>query len=158
MTEYDSARDTIQHAHRVHFYCKSIIRKIMESVAWHDVSKLFEPEKSAFDEVTPLLKTLTYGTPEYEKSLEALGPALKSHYENNRHHPEHFEDGISGMTLMDLVEMLADWKAASERHASGDVVTSLQLNIKRFGIEPQLADILGNTIRAMEWDREPAAE
>ena len=35
--------------------------------------------------------------------------------EQNRHHPEYYEDGIAGMTLVDLEEMLSDWEAASHR-------------------------------------------
>ena len=34
--------------------------------------------------------------------------------------------------------MLADWKAATERHADGDLLRSLRLNTERFGLSPQL--------------------
>lgn len=33
---------------------------------------------------------------------------LDHHYQNNDHHPEHFELGINGMNLLQLLEMLAD--------------------------------------------------
>jgi hypothetical protein len=49
------------------------------------------------------------------------------------------------MDLFDLIEMLLDWKAASERAVHGDVILSIDLGIDRFGIEPQLASILRNT-------------
>ena len=64
--------------------------------------------------------------------LEALKPALDIHYANNRHHPEHFPKGIRGMDLLDLLEMICDWKASSERHADGNIFNSIEVNQKRF--------------------------
>ena len=51
------------------------------------------------------------------------------------------------MTLVDLVEMLCDWAAATERHADGDIIKSLEINGERFGMTEQLATILENTVR-----------
>ena len=50
-----------------------------------------------------------------------------------------------------LIEMLADWKAASLRHANGDIFESLRINKERFQISDQLIEILENTIREMVW-------
>jgi len=55
------------------------------------------------------------------------------------------------MSLLDLVEMVADWKAASERTKQGSIAQSLAHNIKRFGIDEQLASILENTVRELGW-------
>ncbi|GAA2159282.1 hypothetical protein [Glycomyces lechevalierae] len=49
------------------------------------------------------------------------------------------------------IEMLADWKAATERHADGDLARSLEIQKDRFGISDQLAQILENTAREMGW-------
>lgn len=112
----------------------------------HDASKLQEPEKSAFDRMTPKLKGLTYGSQEYKDALAELKPALDHHYANNSHHPEHWKlNGINGMDLMDLVEMLCDWKAATMRHADGDFGKSMEISEKRFEIGWQLMQILHNT-------------
>ncbi len=78
-----------------------------------------------------------------------MGPALKHHYENNEHHPEFHKDGINGMTLIDLIEMLCDWKASSERHENGDIFKSLKINTERFQISPQLLSILENTAKEL---------
>ena len=80
-----------------------------------------------------------------------MGEALKHHYAANSHHPEHYENGIDGMTLIDVLEMLCDWKAATERHADGDIMRSLEVNRERFGISDQLANILANTVREWGW-------
>jgi formylmethanofuran dehydrogenase subunit E len=53
------------------------------------------------------------------------------------------------MTMIDLIEMLADWKAASERHDDGDIQESMKKNKKRFNIPPALMQILQNTLTAM---------
>ena len=74
-----------------------------------------------------------------------MKPALDHHYENNRHHPEHFKNGIKDMTLIDLIEMFCDWKTSSERHESGSILSSIDINKERFGYSEELASILLNT-------------
>lgn len=58
---------------------------------------------------------------------------------------------LHGMSLMALLEMLADWKAAGERHATGNLRDSLTKNRERFKIEPQLQAILENTAKELGW-------
>jgi hypothetical protein len=136
------------HQHRTHVNdCKLFeILKIMTSRAyWHDQSKLLEPERSVFDEYTPKLKNSTYGSQEYKTYLENMKTALDHHYKTNSHHPEHFENGMSGMTLMDIVEMFFDWMAAVKRHDNGDINRSIEINKDRFGFDDMLASIFINT-------------
>jgi hypothetical protein len=111
----------------------------------HDASKLEEPEKSLFDAMTPKLKASTYGSPEYFEMLKELQPALDHHYAENSHHPEHFPNGVVGMTLIDLLEMFADWKAASLRHSTGNFKKSIEINSARFSMSDQLVQIFENT-------------
>jgi hypothetical protein len=61
------------------------------------------------------------------------------------------ESRINGMSLLDVVEMLADWKAAGMRHKDGNLMESLEINRKRFGISDQLFSILINTVKELEW-------
>lgn len=65
---------------------------------------------------------------------------------------------FAGMTLVDLIEMLADWKAATERHEDGDLARSLVIQQERFGISDQLARILENTAVHFEWLVTPQGE
>lgn len=146
MVEYDSAPDTLAHINRVRELIAEARAHLMERAQRHDQSKLKEPEKSAFDRATPRLKTLTYGSPEYHANLAEIREAVAHHQAHNSHHPEFYADGIAGMSLLDLLEMVCDWKAAGERHEDGDIRESLRINIERFGIEPQLASVLRNTI------------
>jgi hypothetical protein len=108
------------------------------------------PEKELFDEFTPKLAGSTYGSDEYKEMLKGLKPALDHHYLYNSHHPEHYDNGIDGMNLLDLVEMFYDWKAASERHKNGDILKSIEINKIRFNMSDQLVSILNNTAKEME--------
>lgn len=152
--EYDSAHDTEAHIKRVREFLDEVRNELWIRGAIHDYSKLHEPEKSAFDRATPKLRNLTYGSPEYEEARRELGEALDRHYAVNSHHPEFYDDGITGMSLLDLIEMLCDWKAATERHADGDIRKSLEINAERFGIDRQLHLILMNTIDDLFPDEE----
>jgi hypothetical protein len=118
----------------------------------HDASKFSPEEKPVYDEVFPLLTGISYGSPEWDAVLGRARPALEHHYRHNSHHPEFYPDGIAGMDLFDLVEMLCDWMAAAERNPSDGV--KLDHNVRLFGIEPQLAAILANTLA--RWPKSPA--
>jgi len=138
--------DTEKHITNVKLYAFRIINALIDQVELHDQSKLESPEVEIFEKFTEKLKDSTYGSEEYNTFLKEMKPALDHHYEVNRHHPEHFpETGISGMTLVDLIELIADWKSATLRHSNGDLNKSFEVNEKRFKIEPQLLQILKNT-------------
>ena len=143
---YDSTQDTKKHIATVSIYMSRLYMDIRRRMGRHDKSKLEEPEKSIFDEYTPKLATSTYGSEEYKGFLKGMGEALEHHYANNRHHPEHFENGIRDMNLVDLCEMVADWKGASMRHADGDILKSIEINQKRFGYSDELKQVLINTV------------
>ena len=144
--KYDSAQDTKQHIEKVGLYIDMVRGLLKLRADDHDASKLLSPEKECFDEITPLLKGTTYGSEEYRATLRKMKPAIDHHQKNNRHHPEFFENGINGMNLIDLIEMVCDWKAASERHADGNIYRSLEINKERFGLSDQLTQILKNTV------------
>lgn len=151
-TRYDSRPATLLHSLRVGQLMAEMIGELVTRAVQHDLSKTQDPEREAFDRMTPRLSKLVYGTPEYAASLAELGPALQHHYAVNPHHPEHRPDGINGMTLLDLVEMLADWKAGGERMADGgDLLRSIRHGMDRFQITPQLAQILLNTACHLGW-------
>jgi hypothetical protein len=154
-TQYDSRPDTVSHISRVQDHLRAAIVNLSTRSVIHDASKLEEPEKSVFDYATPRLAGSTYGSDEYKSFLSDMKPALDHHYKNNSHHPEHYDNGIDGMSLFDLVEMLCDWKAAGERHKDGSIERSLSINRDRFKISDQLQRILENTARELGWIQKP---
>src|SRR5690606_8953349 len=124
-----------------------IVKELINRGFLHDNSKLEEPELNIFAEYTPKLKSTTYGSEAYKKFLEEMDVALKHHYTFNLHNPEHYKNGINDMTLVDLVEMLCDWKSASLRHDDGNIFKSIEINQKRFGYSDELKQIFINTVK-----------
>src|SRR5688572_5039655 len=108
--------ETFRHIEKVQSFIHMVIRDLLDRAEKHDQTKLDHPEVEYFVEYTPKLDNVTYGSPEYEQLRKALQPALEHHYAHARHHPEHWKHGINDMTLLDLIEMLCDWKASSTRH------------------------------------------
>lgn len=142
--------DTSQHIRTVQKFLHLVVKNLLDRADAHDQSKLAPPEVAGFTEFTSKLKGTTYGSAEYQAFLKELGPALAHHYKSNRHHPEHFPDGIRGMNLVDVVEMLVDWAAAVQRHDDGDLRKSIEINQKRFGYTDELKQIFLNTVPFLE--------
>lgn len=110
----------------------------------------------------PELDLTTFGTQKMEEALRARGyehasaAGIWSAMDRGGKHFDLTFEGtllqgwrrsrIRGMTLMDLVEMICDWKAATERHDDGDIRKSIELNQGRFGYSDELKQIFLNTI------------
>ena len=145
LEEKATNNDTFRHIERVRNLLNLCAIELLKRGELHDQTKLESPEVEAFTEYTPKLAECTYGSDEYKGFLEAIKPALNHHYANNRHHPEHHKNGVNDMNLLDIVEMLCDWKAASERHNDGNIRKSIEHNADRFGLSPKMVQVLENT-------------
>ena len=136
------------HKSKVKFLVGLLIGELTNRAVVHDEDKLDPEELDLFIKFTPKLATCEYGSQEYKDYLIELTPALKLHYEKNRHHPEHFEkNGIGEMNLIDILEMLCDWLASTKRQKNGDIFKSIGINQKRFGYGDELGQILFNTAK-----------
>lgn len=150
MTIAECQVETIKHIEKVREIIRVFVNILIARAVDHDKLKLKSPEVEIFTEYTPKLADTTYGSEEYMQFLREMNPALQHHYANYRHHPEHFENGINDMNLVDLVEMFCDWKASSMRHNDGNILKSIEHNAKRFNIDSQLTEILINTAKMMD--------
>lgn len=150
LKEQATNAETYKHIQQVQKRLNKAASMIVERGRLHDRSKLEAPEVEYFAKYTDELKHLTYNSEEYKECLEKMKPAIEHHYAKNRHHPNHFPDGIKGMNLIDLMEMLADWVSSTERQHDGNIKQSFKESCERFGINPQLASILKNTIDVLE--------
>lgn len=150
----DSTEDTLNHIAKVQYRIRQIIGRLATRSLYHDASKLTTAEKPGYDIISEVLAGHAFGTDEYNAAMGAavkqpeVAAAIAHHYANNDHHPQYHADGIAGMSLISLCEMLADWKGASERSGND---FSIEFQIDRFGIGPQLAAILRNTVAQLEW-------
>lgn len=169
----DSRIETYKHIRTVQCYLRDVIKELLQRQIEHDESKLHSPEVEIFDEFTPKLADSTYGSDEYKSYLAGMKPALDHHYLMNSHHPEHYsftvcdqcgqtdaepctcggprteKCDVGRMNLIDLIEMLCDWKAATLRHKNGDLSRSIDINQKRFGYSDEMKSILHNTARLL---------
>lgn len=145
----DSTRATLDHIIKVGRNLAQVTNDLNLRAVMHDRSKLLPPEKEVYDRVRPLLDAAEYGSQDYHKATAQLGPAFEHHCQVNSHHPEHFADGVTGMTLMDVIEMLCDWHGAAQRRPNGHVADGLEYNIEKYGIDPQLAQIIRNTVAVL---------
>lgn len=147
MNKYDCAEDVKEHIALVQKWIEDFRYILKGRGSVHDSSKLKSPEKETFDEFTPKLKVLKFGSDEYKDALAQMGEGLKHHYKVNSHHPEHYPNGIDGMTLYEVVEMVCDWMAAAEKKGVAVDMDYLQ---KRFNISPQLRSIIENQFREID--------
>ena len=139
--------ETYKHKQVVNQLIGDMIKELIFRGVNHDNSKIGEFEVDIFTEYTPKLANSTFGSDEYKQFLKEMKPALDHHYSENKHHPEHFENGILGMDLIDLLEMICEWKAATLRHNNGDIMKSVEINQERFGYSDELKQIFINTIK-----------
>lgn len=151
-----SWKDNLDHVNNVRSKLQKVVNDILERMLKHDATKFESPEIEIYDAFTGSLRGVEYNSPEYKSLIEQMRPAINHHYQHNSHHPEHYPNGIEGMNLLDLIEMLADWKAAKERHKDKptSMERSLEINSERFGIDLQLRTILWNTLEYMGWTDE----
>lgn len=137
-----------EHKHRVSVYMTRIITCLTERSVNHDMTKFESEELEPYAEAVDGFAKNAFGSPGYEELKRKLGPAVEHHYQLNRHHPEFFENGINDMDLVDMVEMLCDWKSATQNHVPhGNLEKSIQNAIDKYGMSPQLAQILRNTAK-----------
>lgn len=61
------------------------------------------------------------------------------------------ESQVNAMSLLDVLEMLADHKAAGERYKDGSMAQSMDVNRDRFGYSDQLYHLFLNTAKEMGW-------
>lgn len=144
-----SIPDNLKHIARVQELMQKVIGDLVKRACKHDRSKLLSPELEGFDN-SPPLGTIVYPSPEYTKSCEDLKPTLEEHYRTNDHHPQFFGEGIKAMNLLQLIELVCDWKASSERMKGGSIFVSIESNQKRFGYNDETKRFLYNTAVFLE--------
>ena len=141
--------DLIDHRRRVARYMRIVADDLLERAVVHDNSKLSPEEFALYEEAFSGLQKYAYGSEEFKAEFAKIAPALAHHYQVNDHHPEHFENGVIGMNLVQLIEMTCDWMAASERSQT-NIYQGVEMNRKRFAIEPQLITIIAQTIALLQ--------
>jgi hypothetical protein len=136
-----------EHKVRLLKYMTRFIINLTERAVIHDDSKFTQVELEGYTKAMESFANNKFGSEGYEKIKHDIKETTEHHYANNRHHPEHFENGINGMDLLDVLEMVADWKSASENKLNGsnNMMNSIGVLSEKYGISPQLTQIIINT-------------
>lgn len=143
---------TRKHMQRVAYLLGDAAIELIRRGQRHDLSKLEAVELEPLQRMQDLIEAegqAPYGSDEYKRRTALLGDMTAHHYAHNSHHPEHYDNGIDGMDLFDVLEMVLDWKAASER--GEESVVNVSASVKRFNISPQLESIIRNTLDRAGW-------
>ena len=138
---------TLQHKENIATLLAKFAAELTYRSAVHDNSKFFPDEFDILSDNVCDFNKYLFDTKEEQDLRERLLPASILHRKRNRHHPEHFENGIDGMNIIDLLEMLCDWKSASTRVSGDSLRKGLPILKKKYNISSQLLKILENTAR-----------
>jgi hypothetical protein len=159
MKELYFEADTRKHQQIVASILLSFAKNLIDRAINHDASKLVEPERSHY--VDPVFylntKNVEYGGDLYKELTAQMGEGWEHHKSVNDHHIEFFipysvqtlNDPLRALDLFALVEMLADWIAASRRRGNDSAKALTYLN-EKFGVDEQLQAIIRNTLAMME--------
>ena len=145
--------ETWEHIEKVRTNMEVIAKNMANRSNYHDQSKLKEPELKSYSYYGAQLRNYKYGSPEYFQMFNSpeFRVGLDHHYANNSHHPEYYPNGIRGMSMMDILEMMADWKAAAERTKEGNLKDSFAYNKKRFDIPDDIFNMMERTAKELGW-------
>lgn len=140
--------DTLEHTRLVEGLIRNVAAELDMHGSVHDASKFESPEREMYEIYRPRLDSEVLGSEENKHTLQEMGEGLRHHYRENRHHPEYFENGIAGMNLIDLTEMVCDWMAAAARKGQS---VNMEWASKRFGIASGslLYSIIQNTVERL---------
>ncbi|TSA28601.1 hypothetical protein D4R71_00420 [bacterium] len=149
--EFDFLCDTLLHISEVRENLEIISSQLKQRGYAHDKTKLQQLEFDGFVSTREKFKKANYGSPEYQECIELTKPAVEHHYKNNRHHTGFHKNGINDMTLIDIIEMIADWRAAARRSPDKKLENTLDYATKKYGIQSQLAKVIINTFEQLNW-------
>lgn len=133
------------HISRVRRHIDTFIQLLIRRAENHDKSKLEEPEFSWWKEMDKEPR-YPYGSEEYKQKIKKWDKVFKHHYQYNRHHPEHYEYGVSEMTLIDIVEMMCDWLGYKDTTTVTEALKVCDDQMARYNISEELRQIIFNTL------------
>lgn len=117
----------------------------------HDRTKFMAKEFDSFVKTRPKFKKANYGSKEYQECVDIIKPAIDHHYTNNRHHTKFHPNGFADVNLLDILEMLADWKAASRRSPDLSFEDSLPKAFKKYNIPENMQKHILATLKYFRW-------
>lgn len=143
--------DTLMHVAEVQERLEDMIHDLRKRGLCHDRTKFQELEFDTFCRTRPRFKGVKFGTPDYDAVVEEAREAVEHHHHHNRHHTTYYDGGIEDMNLLDVLEMLADWRAAARRSKGQSFEESLPKAFERYNVPEVLREMIGRTIQYLGW-------
>lgn len=137
--------DILKHKEKVRRRLLFLSDELKKRADEHDDSKLKNPEIRYLIEMDKEPR-YPYNSPEYFNKMKRWQKFFGHHYDNNRHHPDHFRNGILDMTLTDICEYLVDIISYYDEMHVHDGMDTIEKQQGRFGLDNQLSQILVNTL------------
>lgn len=155
MNKEQATLDIITHQARVERNLHDIITDLIRRSDEHDASKLYDDEMSFYANNTMPMREIEakhgFGSPEWQTQYDSVQKRLQLHYARNDHHPEHYQNGYKDMSLIAMLEMLADWKAAADLHQKPINLTFCK---DRFRLSDEMFNSIKNTLDYLNWKYE----
>ena len=145
MEQIDTEEYIKRHISRVRKHINTFVQLLLKRAINHDKSKLEEPEISWWKEMDKEPR-YPYGSEEYKQKIKRWDKVFKHHYKYNRHHPEHYEYGVSEMTLVDIVEMMCDWLGYKDTITISEALKVCDEQMRRYNIPDGIRQIIFNTL------------
>lgn len=131
-----------KHKIYVAYYLIKIVLKLIHRALIHDNSKYRFSEAIPMSKIAKYLINTLYGSKAYKDLTNRNYEAIKIHYKRNRHHPEYHDNDYKKMSLIDLIEMFVDWKAASKRYKNGNFDKSVEISKEKFKMSDEIIEFL----------------
>lgn len=141
----ETLNSILQHRETVKERLLFLADELYKRAYHHDDSKLQLPELQWLIDMDKEPR-YAYGTPEYFDKMKRWDKFFKSHYRNNRHHPDHFPNGVNDMNLADLCEYIVDIISYYKELHVNVALDTVNKQQQRFGFDEQLSQILKNTL------------
>lgn len=145
MEQIDTEEYIKGHISRVRKHINTFVQLLLKRAINHDRSKLEEPELSWWKEMDKEPR-YPYCSEEYKQKIKRWDKVFKHHYKYNRHHPEHYDYGVSEMTLVDIVEMMCDWLGYKDTITISEALKVCDEQMKRYNISDDVRQIIFNTL------------
>ena len=145
MEQIDTEEYIKGHISRVRKHINTFVQLLLKRAINHDKSKLEEPELSWWKEMDKEPR-YPYSSEEYKQKIKRWDKVFKHHYKYNRHHPEHYEYGVSEMTLVDIVEMMCDWLGYKDTTTISEALKVCDEQMRRYNIPDGIRQIIFNTL------------
>ena len=123
----------------------TVARELISRGRTHDNSALGSPEIEVYHRFFSEYRKYKIGDPRKDEVFAQMAEAIGHHFQYNDHHPEHFENGINDMDLIQLMQFTADIMSWSEQEQV-DIFEILPMIRDKCGMVDQVYNLICNTI------------